>query len=531
MVDRDPLYSNRRRAVCRYLETWRNSAGREALILKAVAAAVFAGLLIYSQTVACFGDEGFHLLAAQLIRAGRKPYVDFFYQHPPLYAYLTAGWMAVFGDSWRSPHVMSAMFTALSAMLAGSFVFSRFAAGPGWRLAAGILATVLIGTQPYVVGFGTIGQPYGFCLFCIVAAFRLAVATAGRSAHWAALWSGVCAGAAAASSLLTAPVALILILWLAWQAPAGQRGNKCAHFATGAIVPFLPVCWLALQSPGATFFEILQFHISYRGLGGVSTFRHDLGVVEQLLETVTFAVPGLLAAMALLLTMAPVDSRWKQELYLCALLMTGLGLWAAFARPTFPQYFVWVVPFLSILAATGACGIGARVWTPGQAIWPGLLVVALFAWQMLMPLYHADHRNDVRWKDCEAVARYINRVTPKDGSVYSDTLLNYFAARRLPPPGLESEYAPALPLPSGMLASLHIVPQAQLDQWLAAGHFDTVCMDVDESDKKFQALHLLDVYAHRGEFKGGYHVYWGRRNKEAATNGSRAESVGALGLR
>jgi hypothetical protein len=491
------------------------SSGREALILKAVAGAVFAGLLVYSQTVAFFGDEGCHLLAAQLIRAGRKPYVDFFYQHPPIYAYLTAGWMAVFGDSWRSPHLMSALLTALGAMLAGNFVFSRLAAEPGWRLAAGIVATVLIGTQPYVVGFGTIGQPYGFCLFCVVAAFRLTVATVGRrAAPWAAFWSGVCAGAAAASSLLTAPVAPILMLWLAWQEPAGQRGNKCAHFAAGAIIPFLPVAWLALQSPRATFFDIVQFHISYRALGVPITFRHELGVVEQLLETVT--APGLLAAMALLLTTARADLRRKQELYLCALLMVGLGLLAAIARPTFPQYFVWVFPFLSILAAIGACGIGARVWIPGQASWPGLLLVALFAWQLLMPLYHARHGYVIRWRDCEPVARYINRVTPKDGSVYSDTLLNYFAARRLPPPGLESDVAPSLPLSSGMLASLHVVPQTQLDQWLAAGRYDTVC--VDEAVKGIQALHLPQVYANRYIFHEGYSIYWGRRKKEATTD-------------
>ena len=47
-------------------------------------------------------DEGFPLLAAQLINAGKIPYADFFYQHTPLYAYLTAGWFRLFGDTWRS---------------------------------------------------------------------------------------------------------------------------------------------------------------------------------------------------------------------------------------------------------------------------------------------------------------------------------------------------------------------------------------------------------------------------------------------
>ena len=53
------------------------------------------GLLTYSQLVAYFGNESFHLLAAWLINHGKHPYVDFFYQHAPLYAYLNAAWMLV----------------------------------------------------------------------------------------------------------------------------------------------------------------------------------------------------------------------------------------------------------------------------------------------------------------------------------------------------------------------------------------------------------------------------------------------------
>jgi hypothetical protein len=59
-----------------------------------------AGLLVYSQTKAMAWDEGFHLLAAQLIKAGKKPYLDFCFPQTPLNAYWNAGWMVIFGDSW-----------------------------------------------------------------------------------------------------------------------------------------------------------------------------------------------------------------------------------------------------------------------------------------------------------------------------------------------------------------------------------------------------------------------------------------------
>ena len=66
-------------------------------LLWIVLAALVIALLAYSQAVAYFGNESFHLLAAQLINAGKKPYLEFFYQHPPFFIYLTAAWMQVFG--------------------------------------------------------------------------------------------------------------------------------------------------------------------------------------------------------------------------------------------------------------------------------------------------------------------------------------------------------------------------------------------------------------------------------------------------
>jgi hypothetical protein len=51
-----------------------------------------AALLVYSQTLAYTGDEGFHLIAAQLIRAGMRPYIDFMFPQAPLNAYWNAAW-------------------------------------------------------------------------------------------------------------------------------------------------------------------------------------------------------------------------------------------------------------------------------------------------------------------------------------------------------------------------------------------------------------------------------------------------------
>src|ERR1039458_6901188 len=176
------------------------------LRVSALAALLFAGLLLYSQTLAFAWDEGFHLLAAQLIKAGKRPYLDFCFPQTPLNAYLNAGWMKLFGESWRPVHALAAFWVVAGAMLAAGFVLKRFPVSR-WRLAGACAVLVAVAMNSQVVLFGPIGQAYGLCLFLSVAAFRLTVCSVERRGpQWAAA-AGLLAGAAAASSLLTAAVA------------------------------------------------------------------------------------------------------------------------------------------------------------------------------------------------------------------------------------------------------------------------------------------------------------------------------------
>src|SRR5262245_64967948 len=92
-------------------------------LLTAVLLILAVVLLLYSQTWAWYGDEGFHLLASQLILSGKKTYRDFLYPQTPLWAYIDAGWMKIFGDTWRSSHMLAALLTGGSIILSADFVF------------------------------------------------------------------------------------------------------------------------------------------------------------------------------------------------------------------------------------------------------------------------------------------------------------------------------------------------------------------------------------------------------------------------
>ena len=192
------------------------------LWLYATWAALAAGLMAYGQTLAFTEDEGFHLVAAQLIKAGMRPYLDFCFPQTPLNAYWNAFWMRVFGESWRTAHALASLETWTAVVLASQFVLTRLPER-AWRVAGAMAATVMIGCIINLVDFGPLGQAYGMCLFTTVCAFRLAVAAVERPKWWLAAAAGAFAGVGAASSLLSALVGPVLLVWVWRSNRAGSR--------------------------------------------------------------------------------------------------------------------------------------------------------------------------------------------------------------------------------------------------------------------------------------------------------------------
>src|SRR5579871_6249890 len=84
-----------------------------------------AGLLVESQTRAFTGDEGYHLVAAQSILHGKRPYLDFCFPQSPLYAYWNALWMRIFGDTWHTAHAVAALLTLFAVVLTADYLRQR----------------------------------------------------------------------------------------------------------------------------------------------------------------------------------------------------------------------------------------------------------------------------------------------------------------------------------------------------------------------------------------------------------------------
>ena len=472
------------------------------LWLYATWAALAAGLMAYGQTLAFTEDEGFHLVAAQLIKAGMRPYLDFCFPQTPLNAYWNAFWMRVFGESWRTAHALASLETWTAVVLASQFVLTRLPER-AWRVAGAMAAATMIGCTINLVDFGPLGQAYGMCLLTTVCAFRLAVAAVERPKWWLAAAAGAFAGVGAASSLLSALVGPVLLVWVWRSNRAGSRWMKAGAFAVGATVPVLPILWLFLQSPWVVWFNVARYHLYYRVVYWPHPLGHDLQMVTGWLNDSQSLLLGLLGVIGVIYIAR--RSAWSRErraeFYLCGWLALGMAAEMAVARPTFSRYFCLLAPFVGILAVPGLYAIGSRVLQPERPFWPVLIISVIFAGALVRDVCE-NISDTLNWRKYEDIARKLAEVTPPGKQIFAEEEF-YFLMKRRPPLGLEFQYAQKLALPPERLAMLHVTPESELKKRLATGVFwsaatcDDDMVDDFDLDKTFQSkakVHDCPVY-------------------------------------
>jgi hypothetical protein len=482
----------------------REHRSRGGLIFYGVLTVISAALLAYSQTMSFVWDEGFHLVAAQLINSGKTPYIDFCFPQPLLNAYWNAGLMRVFGQSWRVTHVAATLFVIAAVFLMADFVRRRFPVS-NWRLACAITASCMIALDVVVVQFGTSSQAYGMSLFLTVAGFRVAAASVERRTPFLAFASGLLAGGAASATLLAAAGAPVLLIWLWFYNRAGNRWTKGAAFILGCLIPFAPVFWLFARAPRQTFFNVIEYQALYRRVNWGEATTHDLDVLSDWLTSTQALAMGVLAVTGGWYVWK--KSNWsperRAEFYLAAWLSLIPGLYIAAAHPTFGRYFIFVIPFMTMLAAAGLYVIGSKLGSPARSFRPAALVSALFVLCLAKRLY--DDRDSVQWNDYEEIAQKIKQVTPANGIFMADELV-YFLLRRTPPPGLEFSYSHKLQLPPEQERLYHIISEDELKKQVQAGRFSTVEACKDEIIDSFNLDELFPNSVDIGDCT----IYWGK---------------------
>ncbi len=431
-------------------------------------AIIGAGLLVYSQTVARYPDEPFHLVAAQLAASGQRPYLDFFHQHPPLYVYLLAGWMRLFGQSWRSAHALSALLSAATILIVARSA-RRLVEGSGWELWAWVAAVLWLGLHSLVVQEGTVAHPYSLAMFCAAAAYHCTITRRSLAA-------GLCAGAATGASLLWAPVAPLLFLWLVVTTGEG-RLRAAVRFAAGFAVAWLPVLRLALHDLWVVWFNLFEYHFVHR-----QRFVEGPGL-EQNLRVFLWLARSSQGFFLLVLGAAAVGTaacrRWprRQELYLAAGLTAAMWIYISSVRPTYFQYLIGVIPFAAALAPAGLRALGAHL--PGAIPRAGL-VLALTGLYVFGPVRFALHADwPFVWQLRERVTREATRLIPTHAVTYAPEWY-YFLSRRLPPTGLNNNFGQMVEVSAEQRTRLHVVSKEQIEQSLREGRADALLIGGDQ---------------------------------------------------
>ena len=376
----------------------------------------------------------------------------------------------------------------------------------------------MIGCNVNLVEFGPLGQAYGMALFTSVCAFRLAITAVDRRGWWRAFACAVFAGVAAASTLLAACIAPALLIWICLHNRAGNRWVKAAAFAVGAAIPFVPVLWLALQSPWAVWFNVARYQLEFRTVYWPYPFTHDLETLTAWLADPQSLLVGLLAIGGVVYIAR--QSHWEQarraEFYLCGWLALGITVELALARPTFGRYFCLAAPFVGLLAVPGLYAVGSRVFSPAKPLWPVLIVSII--WAAVLARELCEHTADSYcWKDYETIAQKLSKVTPPGKEAFTEEEI-YFLMKRRPPPGMEFGYSHKLKLPARILFNLHIMPEGAQKQALTSGAFASAatCDSTIVSD-----YGLARTFRQR-EDTHGCSVYWDWQRTDVAPVDSKA---------
>ena len=462
-------------------------------------AGLFGVLLVYSQTLAFAWDETYHVLAAQLIGQGKRPYLDFSFPQAPLNAYWNAAWMRILGQNWRVVHAVAAALTAGTSLITARFIYTRFPAS-AWRCPASSAAALLIGFHAATIEYATLGMPYPLCLFLLAAAFRMALLAAERDQWLFAAAAGALATSVAASSLLTIGAPAVLFIWIL------KKGKPRAwrSFLAGAAVPVLPLLWLFAQSPYAVFFNLFQYHLFYRRTNWEDATPHDWNVLKSSLTSPQALILGALSAAGMwFIARSPDwDRARRAEVYLSAWMALAVGGELCLAHPTFEWYFVLIIPFLAIPAVAGLHAISSRL-IPSVA--PSRVVALLFLVFSLggaLSLYR--DRGTFTWTFMEAVAAKVNQVTQPHAGLWADESV-YFLTHRPPAEGTECSYTEVIDLPQAKAAPLHIVSLDNLDQQASQGVYGTV--ETCEEQEQIEELKLARLFRHSATV-GPCHVFW-----------------------
>lgn len=410
-------------------------------------------------------DEGWYLYAAQMVRAGKLPYRDFFYTQGPTMPFVYAVLAPVWGMSSPLHGLLGGRVVTLALGFLATFcavALVRKLVPPNRRPLAGFAVFVLLGGNLYHLYFTAIPKTYALGSLFLLGGLLLI-------AH------GICGGVrrGAGPALLLA---------------AGGFSLACATGTRISLLLILPVvgCVLLVR------FRAFRWGFLWFGLGGVA----GLALTYGFFACDPASLRGLLAAQNYHAARGGFDpffalgsvsrlARGYAALGVvlfagCALWMLGLGFAAVFLlqlSAPFP-YDDYQVPIMGMLTVLIVAGFARRAAAPRAAMWFVALAAGLVSFTSPMLQEWATYGQDRFWSQkkemtelakLRLVGRELQALDPQGTTLLTQDLYLAVETGRTVPPGLEMgpfSYFPEMKTEEAR--AVHVLNRELMTQLLAS---------------------------------------------------------------
>lgn len=454
-------------------------------------------------------DEGFYVLAGDLVARGRHVYLDFFFPQMPLTPYIFGSWMRLAGTGWSEARVLAGLVAAASGFIV--FLYSR----RRWGNVPALFALTMFMSSELVVSFFPTAKTYGLStLWALGGAYALG---AERGRGGSAFACGVLLGLATATRLMFAVLLPVAIVELWRHRSVGrERLVALAWCLAGFAVVSLPSLALLILDWDAFWFNNLEYHLSRSSLSDGAASEQKVLILSALLgwrrsfvpEGLHFPLLGACALAYVALSLRNgkrIDCAWLFALPLAAV--------SFMPSPAYVQYFCVVVPFLCICSAglvaelselasarlRSAAGLGlATLACFFIACMPGLLDRCALTGENVIGIDGDQSAGNWRVSTIEEIGRSLDRAAPEPQAspLYGVALWpGYFVGSRvLPLPGLENNFALTHtrkhPAQSAALKRFHLISRPEIERSVSDGDGAQLLIGLPHRGKRSKDLVL-----------------------------------------
>ncbi len=393
-------------------------------------------------------DEGFYLLASQLVIKHKAPYLDFFFTQAPLLPYAYGLWMKLFGISWLSARSLSTLLAAMVGLLVYEHVWRETG-----KWIAGLAAVVLFVSSVLVFGWFPVAKTYSLAAVFLFAAYVIVARLSDVSPRWLVVSAGLLFGLSVDTRSYVVGLTPVFLLWIFLHSGARQRYSRVLWFLGGFMIGLVPCLCLFAASPDTFLFNNLGFHVIRSSAGFIADWGQKKSLAKRFLSGREDDGAQFISLAAVSFVILALRKRGGSAL-LALLIAFVLGCISMLPTPTFVQYLCVCMPFLIVAAVCAVSDYSTSLGTAAHrqlAAFTGTVLMLIFVASAIPGLRAYLARGSVvgvvagdapNWtlRNVMAVSEAIDQLAAPDEEVVSFWPGYIVASHAAPYPGLESDF-------------------------------------------------------------------------------------------